>query len=189
MTTGGDSQSVSSYRANTPANNSVISATMAASGGCGVGTAGISADEISLKSLPGERVPGGGSSGGASAAGLPAGAAATSAGHQQRSLSPVSNMSGDDLLASRRSATRRRPHLDKQLSENSSLLSAEDAVSERVRFDDNVSFIDEEASVSSANNVVMGSVAVVTSEPAKLHKVRFYFAFARGLMKNGAKDF
>ena len=30
-----------------------------------------------------------------------------------------------------------------QLSENSSLMSAEDAVSERVRFDDNISFIDD----------------------------------------------
>merc|ERR1719510_99542 len=61
-----------------------------------------------------------------------------------RSMSPVSSMSGDELSTGhggRRS--QRRRVLDKQLSENSSLMSAEDAVSERVRFDDNISFIDD----------------------------------------------
>merc|ERR1712088_1118021 len=59
-------------------------------------------------------------------------------------MSPVSSMSGDELSTGhggRRS--QRRRVLDKQLSENSSLMSAEDAVSERVRFDDNISFIDD----------------------------------------------
>ena len=37
-----------------------------------------------------------------------------------------------------------------QLSENSSLLSAEDTVSERVRFDDNISFIDDTATASAS---------------------------------------
>lgn len=61
-----------------------------------------------------------------------------------RSMSPVSSMSGDELSTGhggRRS--QRRRVLDKQLSENSSLMSAEDTVSERVRFDDNISFIDD----------------------------------------------
>jgi hypothetical protein len=54
-------------------------------------------------------------------------------------------MSGDELSHGGRRSQRRRPLLDKQLSENSSLLSAEDTVSERVRFDDNISFIDDTA--------------------------------------------
>ena len=54
------------------------------------------------------------------------------------------------------------------MSENSSLLSAEDAVSERVRFDDNVSFIDEEVSISSASANINAAIV----ETAKLHKVR-----------------
>merc|ERR1719211_954729 len=61
-----------------------------------------------------------------------------------RSMSPVSSMSGGELSTGhggRRS--QRRRVLDKQLSENSSLMSAGDAVSERVRFDDNISFIDD----------------------------------------------
>ena len=36
------------------------------------------------------------------------------------------------------------------MSENSSLLSAEDTVSERVRFDDNISFIDDTATASAS---------------------------------------
>ncbi|CAB4064744.1 RNF19A [Lepeophtheirus salmonis] len=62
-----------------------------------------------------------------------------------RSVSPVSFASGDELIqgAMRRSARYRKLHLDKQISENSSLLSMEDYGSERVRFDDNVSFIDD----------------------------------------------
>ncbi len=76
---------------------------------CG-GGGGASADEISLRSLPGNHsgfslAPSGG-------------ATASNASHpaHQRSLSPVSNMSGDELSvsASRRS-TRRRPYLDKQV--------------------------------------------------------------------------
>ena len=39
-----------------------------------------------------------------------------------------------------------------QLSENSSLLSAEDTVSERVRFDDNISFIDDTATAAIVSN-------------------------------------
>ena len=52
--------------------------------------------------------------------------------------------------ALRKSSRKQRPHLDKQLSENSSLLSADlaDNASERVRFDDNVSFMDETKSES-----------------------------------------
>merc|ERR1719469_915569 len=62
-------------------------------------------------------------------------------------------MSGDELTAAIR-RSRRRGYLDKQLSENSSLISGEDRdgvrfsvfpeadPSERVRFDDNVSFIE-----------------------------------------------
>lgn len=96
-----------------------------------------SGDEISLRSMPG------------------------ASQSNPRSLSPVSSMSGDELTAAIR-RSRRRGYLDKQLSENSSLISAEDKdgvrfsvfpetdPSERVRFDDNVSFIeanspDEEA--------------------------------------------
>ena len=40
-----------------------------------------------------------------------------------------------------------------QLSENSSLLSAEDTVSERVRFDDNISFIDDTATASASLSI------------------------------------
>ena len=40
------------------------------------------------------------------------------------------------------------------MSENGSLLSMDDVNSERVRFDDNVSFIDEKCSGSSMNGVV-----------------------------------
>merc|ERR1712051_910022 len=67
-----------------------------------------------------------------------------------RSMSPVSNFSGDELSHGGRRSQRRRPLLDKQLSENSSLLSAEDTVSERVRFDDNISFIDDTATASAS---------------------------------------
>ncbi len=80
----------------------------------------------------------------------------------------MSCQSGDDLgylIGGRKSLRSRRPLFDKQvkkkpifnlenriflytwcnfqLSENSSLLSGEDTTSERVRFDDNVSFIDD----------------------------------------------
>ena len=105
--TGGDSQSVSSYRANTPANNSVVG--VITSGGAGGG--GVSADEISLKSLPGERTSGLGLVGSAMVVTSSSSSGAPPA--TQRSLSPVSNMSGDEL-GSRRSA-RRRPYLDKQV--------------------------------------------------------------------------
>merc|ERR1719228_576185 len=62
-------------------------------------------------------------------------------------------MSGDELSHGGRRSQRRRPLLDKQLSENSSLLSAEETVSERVRFDDNISFIDDTATTSTAEPV------------------------------------
>ena len=58
------------------------------------------------------------------------------------------------------------------MSENSSLLSAEDTGSERVRFDDNVSFIDERGVLES--DVAVPAAALVSSAeslPAKLHKV------------------
>jgi len=79
-----------------------------------------------------------------------------------RSMSPVSSMSGDELShgAGGRRSQRRRPLLDKQLSENSSLLSGEDAVSERVRFDDNISFIDDSTSVGHSLGLVGLSEAV-----------------------------
>lgn len=88
-----------------------------------------SGDEISLRSMPG------------------------ASQSNPRSLSPVSSMSGDELTAAIR-RSRRRGYLDKQLSENSSLISGDDRdgvrfsvfpeadPSERVRFDDNVSFIE-----------------------------------------------
>ena len=66
-----------------------------------------------------------------------------------------------------------------QLSENSSLLSAEDTISERVRFDDNVSFIDEVVVKCSSSSEVAEAVAnpgIAASEAttlvlSKLHKV------------------
>lgn len=83
-------------------------------------------DEISLRSLPG------GGNG--------------QQQQQQRSLSPVCLLSGEEVSAALRRSSRRRV-LEKQNSENSSLLSGEaialdQDVSERVRFDSHVSFID-----------------------------------------------
>ncbi len=61
-----------------------------------------------------------------------------------------------------------------QLSENSSLLSAEDAISERVRFDDNVSFIDEDINSGVFQDAAAAAAAAVaTSSVAtapKMHK-------------------
>lgn len=63
------------------------------------------------------------------------------------------------------------------MSENSSLLSAEDSCSERVRFDDNVSFIDERGVLESdlgASGNSQGCTNVNTdpmSIVAKIHKV------------------
>ena len=80
---------------------------------------GYSGDEISLKSMPGLAM------------------------HHPRSLSPVSSMSGEELTAALR-RSRRRPggHLDKQVSCDSQDLAESEAALERVRFDDNVSFIE-----------------------------------------------
>ncbi len=120
----------------------------------------------------------------------------------QRSMSPAGSI-GDDVGQQHhqqrvqqhppRRSSRRRPHLEKQHSESGSLISGggggggatEDAVSERVRFDDNVSFIDEvvvvvknqsSASLSDAVAATSGESAVATSAPTsvlgKLHKVR-----------------
>ena len=63
--------------------------------------------------------------------------------HHPRSLSPVSSMSGEELTAALR-RSRRRPggHLDKQVSSDSQDLAETEAALERVRFDDNVSFIE-----------------------------------------------
>jgi len=133
-------------------------------------------DEVSLRSLPmpaqhGSCMPSGPQGGNGNGVGGPSGtgSAAHSLGGQQadqrslhsthvhmsnlnppRSMSPVSNFSGDELSHGGRRSQRRRPLLDKQLSENSSLLSAEDTVSERVRFDDNISFIDDTATASAS---------------------------------------
>lgn len=82
-----------------------------------------------------------------------------------RSMSPVSSMSGDELSHGGRRSQRRRPLLDKQLSENSSLLSAEDTTSERVRFDDNISFIDD-----TTEDQVMNTNADNTSLSGRLLK-------------------
>ncbi len=107
--TGGDSQSVHSYRANTPgggiASNSGAGACGGASGGTASAGGGVSADEISLRSLPGSSMAGPST--------YVASIVASSSNTQQRSLSPVSNMSGDEL--GQRRSTRRRPHLDKQV--------------------------------------------------------------------------
>ena len=60
-----------------------------------------------------------------------------------RSLSPVSSMSGEELTAAlRRSRRRAGGHLDKQVSSDSQDLAETEAALERVRFDDNVSFIE-----------------------------------------------
>jgi len=96
-----------------------------------------SGDEISLRSMPG------------------------ASQSNPRSLSPVSNMSGDELTAAIR-RSRRRGYLDKQLSENSSLISGDEReglrvstepdLSDRVRFDDNVSFIEAETQETEADH-------------------------------------
>ena len=117
--TGGDNQSVGSCRSGhaiggaSYGGGGMSGGAPGAAPGAGAvsvcGGGGASADEISLRSLPGNHS-------GFSLA--PSGATASNASHpaHQRSLSPVSNMSGDELSvsASRRS-TRRRPYLDKQV--------------------------------------------------------------------------
>jgi len=93
--------------------------------------AGTSGDELSLRSLP----------------------VAHAGPTTQRSLSPVSQLSGDELAHSGRRSKRQQKLLDRQMSENSSLLGGEDAAS--VRFDENVSFIDNvETAPASAENKV-----------------------------------
>merc|ERR1711981_1486026 len=54
---------------------------------------------------------------------------------------------------SKRFSRRQRSIMDKQLSENSSLLGEADTISERVRFDDNVSFIDADSDYMTNENV------------------------------------
>jgi len=62
---------------------------------------------------------------------------------------------------SKRFPRRPRAMLDKQLSENSSLLGEGDTISERVRFDDNVSFIDADADyINSENRNTKSEIAV-----------------------------
>ena len=61
-----------------------------------------------------------------------------------------------------------------QLSENSSLMSAEDTVSERVRFDDNISFIDDSMGGNDDQTVNTGggiSVSANVSLSGRLLKV------------------
>eukprot|EP00095_Tigriopus_kingsejongensis_P003360 maker-scaffold496_size155344-snap-gene-0.25 protein:Tk03360 transcript:maker-scaffold496_size155344-snap-gene-0.25-mRNA-1 annotation:"ring finger" len=110
----------------------------------------ISGDEISLKSLP---VP-------ASNTGMQP----NSSHPNPRSLSPtVSCLSGDELSsgggAIRRST--RKKTFEKQMSETS-CLSFEDSTSERVRFDDNVSFMDEKLTTNSgaASSSIVGVACV-----------------------------
>ena len=73
--------------------------------------------------------------------------------HHPRSLSPVSSMSGEELSAAVRRSRRRQGLMDKQLSCDSSLVegqelgdkgsySEDQTALDRVRFDDNVSFIE-----------------------------------------------
>merc|ERR1719192_489792 len=79
---------------------------------------GYSGDEISLKSMPGLAM------------------------HHPRSLSPVSSMSGEELTAALRRSRRRPGLLDKQVSTDSQDQADCEAALDRVRFDDNVSFIE-----------------------------------------------
>lgn len=116
-----DSQSMNSYRTNGENTDNFSMANQAFE------------DQVSLRSLPMTQHPQ-----------LSVHSSQAQHLNPPRSMSPVSSMSGDELSTGhggRRS--QRRRVLDKQLSENSSLMSAEDAVSERVRFDDNISFIDD----------------------------------------------
>eukprot|EP00096_Caligus_rogercresseyi_P013261 TRINITY_DN5939_c0_g1_i3.p1 TRINITY_DN5939_c0_g1~~TRINITY_DN5939_c0_g1_i3.p1 ORF type:complete len:214 (+),score=66.86 TRINITY_DN5939_c0_g1_i3:249-890(+) len=122
------------------------------------GSRKLTEDQISLRSLPAQNaaakchapqsiLSGCGSSG----------IGKTSTSHPPRSVSPMSSHSGDELLqggAMRRSSRYRRLNLDKQqqISENSSLLSMDDYGSERVRFDENVSFINDATNNNNKNN-------------------------------------
>jgi hypothetical protein len=127
-----ENTSVSSYRAGMQTPGSCGSASQGTAGdvdsaiypGCGY-----SGDEISLRSMPGLSM------------------------HHPRSLSPVSSMSGEELSAAVRRSRRRQGLMDKQLSCDSSLVegqelgdkgsySEEQTALDRVRFDDNVSFIE-----------------------------------------------
>jgi len=127
-----ENTSVSSYRAGIQTPGSCGSASQGTAGdvdsaiypGCGY-----SGDEISLRSMPGLAM------------------------HHPRSLSPVSSMSGEELSAAVRRSRRRQGLMDKQLSCDSSLVegqelgdkgsySEDQTALDRVRFDDNVSFIE-----------------------------------------------
>ena len=96
---------------------------------------GYSGDEISLRSMPGLAM------------------------HHPRSLSPVSSMSGEELTAAVRRSRRRQGFLDKQLSCDSSLVEGQELgdkgsyseEQDRVRFDDNVSFIEANSPDSDAD--------------------------------------
>ena len=59
-----------------------------------------------------------------------------------RSLSPVSSMTGEELTAALRRSRRRPGLLDKQVSTDSQDQTDCEAALDRVRFDDNVSFIE-----------------------------------------------
>ena len=59
-----------------------------------------------------------------------------------RSLSPVNSVIGEELSAALRRSRRRPGHLDKQVSSDSQDLAESEAALDRVRFDDNVSFIE-----------------------------------------------
>jgi len=134
-----ENTSVSSYRAGIQTPGSCGSASQGTAGDVDSAiypcSGAYSGDEISLKSMPGLAM------------------------HHPRSLSPVSSMSGEELSAAVRRSRRRQGLVDKQLSCDSSLVEGQelglntgsgDKVSyseteqalDRVRFDDNVSFIE-----------------------------------------------
>eukprot|EP00090_Calanus_glacialis_P017757 TRINITY_DN27570_c0_g1_i1.p1 TRINITY_DN27570_c0_g1~~TRINITY_DN27570_c0_g1_i1.p1 ORF type:complete len:987 (-),score=234.47 TRINITY_DN27570_c0_g1_i1:914-3874(-) len=126
-----ENTSVSSYRAGIQTPGSCGSASQGTAGDVdsAIYPCGYSGDEISLRSMPGLAM------------------------HHPRSLSPVSSMSGEELTAAVRRSRRRQGFLDKQLSCDSSLVegqelgdkgsySEEQTALDRVRFDDNVSFIE-----------------------------------------------
>jgi len=118
-----ENTSVNSYRAGFQTPGSCGSATVSQGTAGDVDSAiypcyGYSGDEISLKSMPGI------------------------ATQHPRSLSPVSSMSGEELTAAVRRSRRRQGFFDKQMSCDSQDNVGEGEPVDRVRFDDNVSFIE-----------------------------------------------
>jgi len=132
-----ENTSVSSYRAGIQTPGSCGSASQGTAGDVdsAIYPGGYSGDEISLRSMPGLAM------------------------HHPRSLSPVSSMSGEELTAAVRRSRRRQGFLDKQLSCDSSLVEGQELgdkgsyseEQDRVRFDDNVSFIEANSPDSDAD--------------------------------------